>query len=193
MSIVLKPAGPEKIVFQGKIVEIVQTVMEGGGKQKLFERARRSPGVRVIVINEAEQKILLTKEFRYELNDYSYRLPGGKVVDTLKEFHALLETDGVEERAQQRAIEEVEEEAGLRLDSVKHIHTSKVGSTIEWDLLYYMATDFTASTQTLELGESIEVSWHDYAAAKELCLDGSLAEERSALVLLRELSKLLGK
>jgi len=32
-------------------------------------------------------KILLSREYRSELDRYDYRLPGGKVFDTLAEYH----------------------------------------------------------------------------------------------------------
>jgi hypothetical protein len=47
--------------------------------------------VRIIIQNE-EKKILLTKEFRYELDAYDWRLPGGKVVDTLDEYLSILDS-----------------------------------------------------------------------------------------------------
>jgi 8-oxo-dGTP pyrophosphatase MutT (NUDIX family) len=40
-----------------------------------------------LIITDGD-KILLTKEFRRELNQEDYRLPGGKVFDTLKEYNA---------------------------------------------------------------------------------------------------------
>ncbi len=43
----------------------------------MFETAVRSPGVRLIIVKD--NQMLITKEFRGELDDYDYRLPGGKV------------------------------------------------------------------------------------------------------------------
>ena len=75
----------EEIVFQGKLIEVVQQTVEIGDKQLLREIARRSPGVRLIICDG--DKILITKEFRREVNVEDYRLPGGKVFDTLKEYN----------------------------------------------------------------------------------------------------------
>lgn len=55
-------------------------------KRKLV---RRPPGVRAIIINENNQ-ILLSKEFRYELNTFDYRLPGGKVFDSIKKQYLII-------------------------------------------------------------------------------------------------------
>jgi len=58
--------------------------MKGGDKEVVFETARRAPGVRLIIVRDGQ--MLITREFRNELDDYDYRLPGGKVFDTLDEY-----------------------------------------------------------------------------------------------------------
>ena len=82
------PAGKEKVVFQGKIFEIVNQPMNLGGKIVQFEIARRSPGIRLLIVDK--NKILLAKEFRHEQKEWDYRLPGGKVFDTLGEYNTAL-------------------------------------------------------------------------------------------------------
>lgn len=44
---------------------------------KGWERVVRAPGVRIILDDQNSGKILLTREFRHELDGYDYRLPGG--------------------------------------------------------------------------------------------------------------------
>lgn len=81
-------ASQEKIVYQGKIIEVVQQTRKTGDTEKLFEFARRSPGTRLIV--RSGDKVLLTKEYRTETGNWDYRLPGGKVFDTLEEYNRFL-------------------------------------------------------------------------------------------------------
>lgn len=50
----------ERSKYKGKIVEVVEFDVEQAGKQMVFECARRSPGVRLII--PKGDKILLTKE-----------------------------------------------------------------------------------------------------------------------------------
>lgn len=65
-----------KTVFSGDIIQVVQfNVTTSSGKVKQFERARRAPGVR-IVIEDDQKRILLNREYRYELDAYDWRLPG---------------------------------------------------------------------------------------------------------------------
>lgn len=63
--------------------------MQIGDRQKVFEFARRSPGTRLIILND-KHEILITKEYRSELEKFDYRLPGGKVFDTLVEYNDAL-------------------------------------------------------------------------------------------------------
>ena len=81
------PTGQESILVAGKILELVQFEVDIAGKKKIFETARRAPGVRLIF--ERDGKILLSREYRRETASYDYRLPGGKVFDTLAEFKAF--------------------------------------------------------------------------------------------------------
>jgi hypothetical protein len=79
----------QEVPYRGKIFEIVQTTQPDG---RVFEKAVRAPGVRLIIANKPSRKLLLTREFRSELNDWDYRLPGGKVFDTLDEYGAFRES-----------------------------------------------------------------------------------------------------
>ena len=183
-------AGDEKVVFQGKLVEVVQQPMRIGTKTMTFEKARRAPGIRLVVFSEDGRKLLLTREYRYETEDYDYRLPGGKVFDSLEEYNAFLSSGkDILVPATQKAVDEGHEEAGLVIEKLHHIHTSLCGATVQWDLLYFMVDSWHESQagQRLESGEDISVEWVDFKRAQAMALDGSISEERSALIVLRQL------
>ena len=179
----------EKITHQGNIIEVVQTEVEvKPGIFKTFEKARRAPGTRLII--PTASGIMLTKEFRPELNDYDYRLPGGKVFDSLEEYNNFLATKtDILEPATAKAKAEAQEEVGIVVNNLSHLHTSRLGATIEWDLYYFVVSDYELSEQALELGEDIEVQEVSLDEAQAMCLDGRIDEERSALVLLRYLKE----
>ena len=177
----------EKITHKGNIIEVVQRDVEQNGKTKTFEFARRSPGVRLIITKD--NGILLTKEFRHEINGYDYRLPGGKVYDSLDEYNKALETGVViADSAKTAAIKEAREEVGIEVKDISLFHRSVCGATVVWDLFYFVVTDFETSIQHLEDGEDISVETIDRAEVVKMCLDGRIGEERSALVLLRYLN-----
>ena len=80
--------------------------------------------MRLIILQE--DKILLTKERRSEYNGYDYRLPGGKVFDTLIEYNEkLAHHKDLLMHAEQAARRECVQETGLLPSSLTHFATSK--------------------------------------------------------------------
>ena len=53
----------EEIYAKGKIFELVQLQQPDG---RMFEIARRAPGVRIIIADKANKKVLLRREFGHE-------------------------------------------------------------------------------------------------------------------------------
>jgi hypothetical protein len=78
--------GQDDIAFSGKIGEVVHTKQKDG---RIFERYRRPPGTRLVIVSP-DKKVLVTKEHRSETGGVDLRLPGGKVCDSLEDYHALL-------------------------------------------------------------------------------------------------------
>ena len=185
-----KPSGPEKITYRGKIIEVVEQPMEVGGKMLTFEFARRAPGTRLI-IPTLDGKINLTKEYRPEIQDYDYRLPGGKVFDTLEEYNAFIKTGkDIKAEAERAALKEAREEVGIIAERAELFAISKCGATVEWDLYYFIVSAYKeAGKQDLEEGEHIVVVPTNIRDARAMCLDGRIQEERSALMLLRYLNR----
>jgi ADP-ribose pyrophosphatase len=174
----------ETITHKGNIIEVVQKEVELNGKKKVFEYARRSPGTRLII--PKGETVLLSREFRTEINGYDYRLPGGKVYDTLDEYNNALSSGiDINEASKKAAIKEAKEEVGVNTSDLTLFHKSVCGATVIWDLFYFVVNEFTETTQNLEEGEDIMFEFVDKSKVKEMCLNGSISEERSALVLLR--------
>ncbi len=178
----------EKAVYSGKIFEIVNITKKIGNKEINLEIARRSPGVRLLIVKR--NKILLTQEYRQELKGYDYRLPGGKVCDTLTEYlHINDSKKKILNSAIAAAKKECEEETGIIPITLKLLEITKAGATIEWDLYYFLIDSFLKSKQKLELGEQIKVQWFSFREALELCLNNQIKEDRSVGVLLKFLHK----
>ncbi len=172
----------EKIMYQGKIFEVVQFPVKVGSQEVIFEKVRRSPGTRLIIIKN--DQILLTKEFRQELGMDDYRLPGGKVFDTLKEYNNALHQDLTKE-ALKAAKRECLEETGLLPTKIALFDIVHAGATVDWDLFYFLVKDFDVKKQRLEEGEWISVEWKTFAEAKAMCLNRKISEDRTVGVLLR--------
>ncbi len=179
----------ETIYAEGKLFELVHLTQPD---RRVFEVARRAPGVRVIMADRDAGKVLLTKEFRQELNGYDYRLPGGKVFDSLTEY-ADFRASGrdIVEAAAAKAKAEAAEEAGMAIDDVRLFKKSTLGATVEWDLYIFEAVGWRQHQdgQALEAGEQVDdVSWYTYDQVQEMILHGDMQEERIALVLLQWLT-----
>ncbi len=166
--------------------ELVQLPQPDG---RVFELARRAPGVRVIIADKPNKKVLLTKELRRELTTVDFRLPGGKVFDTLDEYEAFRQSGkDILEPAHSKAKAEAAEEAGMAIDDVKLFKKSTLGATVEWDLYVFEATKWHKHKdgQRLEAGEQVEhVGWYAYAEVEKMILEGHMQEDRIALVLLK--------
>lgn len=182
----------EEIRYKGKIFEVVSEPVEIDGKTFNFEKVRRSPGVRLI-IKDGQGNILLTREFRRELSNFDYRLPGGKVFDSLDEFNEFKQSKGdIVEKAKQAALKEAKEETGFVPNALEHHSTSKLGATVEWDLHYFVASVDRSQqgVQELETGENIEAIWFSKEEVKKLILEpDKFSEERSVATLMRFLDK----
>jgi ADP-ribose pyrophosphatase len=183
-----KKVGKEEVIFKGKHFEIVQQPMKIGEKGINFEYARRSPGTRLIIIKN--EKILLTKEWRTELNGYDWRLPGGKVFDSLEEYNNAREAkEYMLKHATTAAKKECKEETGHISKKITHYHTTAPGALVRWDLYYFLIDESEEHQdgQQLESGEVIEVHWFTFDEVKEMCVKNKIKEDRTVGVLLRYL------
>lgn len=181
------PVGDEVITYRGRMIEIVTQQMRVGSEEIVYEKARRSPGTRLL-ITSPNHNILLTREYRDEVGGWDYRLPGGKVFDSLEEYSEAVRS-GVDllEKSKEAAQKEAQEEVGINAEDLTHLYTSKLGATVEWDLYYFRVNLPTEELgeQKLEPGENIQAGWYSPTDALRLVLDGSLSEDRSAAVLMR--------
>jgi 8-oxo-dGTP pyrophosphatase MutT (NUDIX family) len=180
----------EKIVYQGKIIEVVnETILSKNGKEIVIEKARRSPGVRLI-IKTLKGNFILSKEKRHELEKVDFRLPGGKVFDTLEEYNKFLKSNGnllikAGEVARLEAIQEV----GIRPEKIEYFATSHCGATVDWDLIYFVVKKYKKVEQQLEEHEDIEVVEVSSGTLKKWALSGKIQEDRSVAVILKYLTK----
>ncbi len=176
----------EDIFSKGKLFELVHLKQDDG---RVFEVARRAPGVRLIIHDEQNGRVLLTKEFRHELGEWDYRLPGGKIFDSLDEFETFRDSgNDITEAAKAQAVIEAQQEAGIEIASLELYKKSVLGATVEWDLYVFETVDWQLAVegQELEVGEKIEAdTWITYDKARQMALSGEMQEERIALIFLQ--------
>jgi ADP-ribose pyrophosphatase len=157
------------IVFKGKYFRIYHETVALNGTQTTFEYVSRTDGARIIAANLGA--ILLTKEYRHELQDVDWRLPGGKVDEG--------ETPEVAARR------ELREETGYDAGSLKALWSTTPDSTVRYRRHFFLATDLAEGPTAHEAGETIENHWVPLETACTMALDGEVREEISALSILR--------
>lgn len=187
----------EKSVFNNGFLEFLETEEEHtiNNQKKVIKRkmVRRPPGVRALILNKNDnQKILLSKEFRYELDKWDYRLPGGKVFDTLDLYKEAIARNDVQKYVEESVAKEVLEEVGLIVKSQKLLKISHDGAGVIWDLFYYEIKDYEESLDGAHLEENEFVEgyvWKSFDEIIKMCIEQKINEERTVGVLLSYILK----
>ena len=175
----------EDVSYEGETFQIVKRAIEFRGKTIELEIAKRSPGVRLIIVKN--DKILLIREYRFELEDYDYRLPGGKVFDRLSDYKEALKNDvDIINAAMEAAKKECIEETGIIAKKINYFGMANSGQTVIWDLFYFIVEDFEETgKQDLGIGEEIYIEWKSFEEIQQLCIENKIKEYRTVGELLR--------
>lgn len=181
----------EKSVFNNGFFEFLETeeefIIDGQVKNIKRTMVRRPPGIRALIVDKDKKQILLSKEFRYELNEWDYRLPGGKVFDSLEDYKESLNRNDVLEHVEKTVPKEVLEEVGLIVRNPNLLKVSKDGAGVIWDLYYYEITDYEVSENGPQLEENEFVDgfvWKSYDEVIKLCSTHEIHEDRTIGILL---------
>jgi 8-oxo-dGTP pyrophosphatase MutT (NUDIX family) len=143
--------------YRGKMFEIVTWEGKPGVK---FEAAVRAPGVRLIIETEkdGQKALLMTKEIRREAGGFDFRLPGGKVFDSLDELDQHRESgQDIAPLAEAAARKEGKEEAGVSGGEYTSTFVAKAGASVEWDLHYFIVTKAEIGEQELGADEEGDI------------------------------------
>ncbi len=174
------------VLFQSDLFRVTNKKSNDG--TKTLEVVERPPGVRLII--PTPSGILLNYEYRHALLGWDHRLPGGKVCDTWEEYENLSKncdaniTMGLAKNA---AIKEGLEEQGLiiKKDDVEFFAIAGCGTTIKWDLYYFIVLKYVQSAQQLEDDEDIQQKIIPYDHIVPLCLSQNFSEDRSSAMLMK--------
>ena len=180
----------EHSIFDNGFFEFLETEEEFkiDNQTKYIKRnmVRRPPGIRALIVNRKNQ-ILLSKEFRYELNSWDYRLPGGKVFDFLNEYKIALNNNTVMENVLKTVPKEVLEEVGLIISNPKLLKISLDGAGVIWDLYYFEIKEYMKSETGAQLEEDEIINgymWYNFDEIIKMCKNEEIHEDRTVGVLL---------
>lgn len=188
------PNGDSSIAFEARIGAVVNfPVLEDWGEgyvKKLFEKYVRAPGTRIIALKN--NTIYLQKEKRIETDSFEWRLPGGKVIDTFKDYKQYLDAAIPEDIVVEAAKKELQEEAGLTSESMSVFQKKVCGTTVEWDLYYVVAEDVEdyKLNEVHEEAEEMEMAdWFTFDQIEQMCRTGEIDEGRTVAALLQFIHK----
>jgi ADP-ribose pyrophosphatase len=119
--------GKYKTVFLGETFTIKQAKATfPDGKVKIFEKATRTPSVAILALDE-KNRLLLTREYRWHLKKYVWRLPAGRVNEGEKPFQA--------------AKRELMEEIGYYPKKIKLFYKTDPAQSYEYIHFVYLAAN----------------------------------------------------
>ena len=168
------------VAYRGRMFEIVTWEGKPG---VTFEVAVRAPGVRLLIETKKDgmKALLMTREIRREAAGTDYRLPGGKVFDSLTELDTHRESgQDITPAAKVAAEKEGREEAGIEGGDFIPLSISKAGASVEWDLHYFTVSNAIIGEQQLEDGEQIQTVILSAEEIFEKLSNGEIQEGRSA-------------
>lgn len=166
------------------MISLQTQIVTKGDRTEEWVKAVRPPGVRLMIQSEDGGSLLLTKEYREELDALDYRLPGGKVADTYEKWEELLAAgdDAIAEAVARTVVEEGREEAGVDVLEQSVVAIAKNGATQAWDLyvvLVSRSSTVDKAESNGEIGEDdIEAVWLNKDEVREAVLSGTIKEDR---------------
>lgn len=165
-------ADRQTVQFTGRVIRVTtDEVVLPNGHRALLEVVHHPGGAATVALDDA-QRVCLLRQYRYVADGWLWELPAGK----LEPAEPPLAT----------AQRELAEEAGV---SARHWRAlgmllSSPGVFSE-RLHLFLATGLTPAATAHEASELIEVHWIALAQACDWALDGTVADAKTALGLLR--------
>jgi 8-oxo-dGTP pyrophosphatase MutT (NUDIX family) len=126
-----------------------------------------------VVALDAEDRVVLVRQYRYALDHQSWEIPEGGVPR--------------EEPAVDGARRELREEAGVEAGTWRELCRVHVSNSVTDEVAtLFLATDLRAVPQALEASEAdLVVEWVPFATALAMVLDGRITDALSVIALQR--------
>jgi len=165
-------ADRQTVQFTGRVIRVTtDEVVLPNGHRALLEVVHHPGGAATVALDDA-QRVCLLRQYRYVADGWLWELPAGK----LEPAEPPLAT----------AQRELAEEAGVSARHWRALGTLLSSPGVFSERLHlFLATGLTPAATAHEASELIEVHWIALAQACDWALDGTVADAKTALGLLR--------
>jgi len=162
-----------QLIYDGAIIKVYQdqVVVEENNLTTIREVVRHHGGVGIIAIHES--KIVLVKQFRYSINQYTIEIPAGKIE--------------INEQPLLCASREIEEETGYRakeLTSILKIIPTPGYCDEEIHLFYTNDIIKVVNPRDADIDEFIDVVEMDIDEAYQLVREGKIIDAKTIIAIM---------
>ena len=155
-----KSFSPTNILFTNQHLDLYSVIANFGDFSREYFVVKR--GIRVGVILVEDDSVLLVKQYRYVINDYSWELPSGGV----NEGESLEEV----------AVRECLEETGMRCRTLIHVYNFILGADVADSPAYiYSCNDFYP-VGDFDRKEISEIKWVPFNQCLEMILSKEIQD-----------------
>jgi ADP-ribose pyrophosphatase len=168
---VMKP-DKQTLHFAGRVVQVTSDeVVLPNGHRALLEVVHHPGGAAAVAVDESS-RVCLLRQYRYVAGGWLWELPAGK----LEPGEPPLDT----------ARRELTEEAGVSASHWQSLGSCLSSPGVFTERLHlFLATGLTPAQLAQERAEVIEIHWLPFAQACAWAIDGTIADCKTALGLLR--------
>jgi 8-oxo-dGTP pyrophosphatase MutT (NUDIX family) len=158
--------------YSGRVIRVTtDAVTLPNGHHALLEVVHH-PGGAVAVALDAEERVCLLRQYRYVADGWLWELPAGKLEPSEPPLHT--------------AQRELAEEAGLAAREWHSLGMVLSSPGVFSERLHlFLATGLSPAAMAHERAEVIEVHWLPLEEACRWALDGTIADAKTALAVLR--------
>lgn len=168
----------QNVVYEGKFVRLRCDDVELENGRMVKRELLEHPGAVAIAAFDAEDRILMVRQYRYGVAQTMLELPAGKI-----------DAGEVPEIC---AARELREETGYTAKNFKYLTKTYPTPAYCSEVLYlYEATDLAQETQCLDEDEFLSVEKYPFAEVVEMVLRGEITDSKTqtTVLLLSELRR----
>ena len=163
-------------VYTGRVLSLDVDEVEEPSGVRVTREVVRHPGSVVILAVDAQERLVLVRQYRYPVDDVMWEIPAGR------------QDEG--ESPEDGARRELEEEVGARAESVERVLTFYASPGFCDEVMHlFRATGLTLGPTRPDADEHIEARWVTVEEARAMADRGEVKDAKTLLALLLEESR----